>query len=170
MSVVTPARLKPRFQFGRSSHGGARVTHRIAKAQVRWDLTPHRFRDGLTLAPRGDGQLIVSWRCGAGAAFGPKIFEVCPDDLPLCEGCFYPERRQAKLRARTITAQAIAQGILTRQPCEECGNPRSDAHHDDYSKPLRVRWLCRRDHQRWHRAAVASGLDASELFEQEQAS
>ena len=34
--------------------------------------------------------------------------------------------------------------------CEICGNPKVDAHHDDYSRPRDVRWLCRAHHRQHH--------------------
>jgi hypothetical protein len=43
-------------------------------------------------------------------------------------------------------------GTLKRGACELCGSFVVDAHHDDYSKPLTVRWFCRRDHQQLHAA------------------
>jgi hypothetical protein len=55
---------------------------------------------------------------------------------------------------------AITDGSLVRQPCETCGKLASEAHHDDYSKPLDVRWLCRKHHRAWHRehgTALESG-------------
>lgn len=52
--------------------------------------------------------------------------------------------------ASTRVAKAIKRGELTRQPCEVCGDPKVDAHHDDYSKPLDVRWLCRKHHRLHH--------------------
>jgi hypothetical protein len=58
-----------------------------------------------------------------------------------------PERK----RARKQCAYAIKTGKLIRQPCEQCGKPKSEAHHDDYSKPLDVRWLCRPCHGAVHR-------------------
>ena len=36
------------------------------------------------------------------------------------------------------------------RPCEVCGIPTNEKHHDDYLKPLNVRFLCRRDHMRLH--------------------
>jgi hypothetical protein len=47
---------------------------------------------------------------------------------------------------------AILNGKLVRQPCEECYTPNAQAHHDDYTKPLSVRWLCSSHHQRFHKA------------------
>jgi hypothetical protein len=41
---------------------------------------------------------------------------------------------------------AISTGIITSKPCEMCGNEKSEAHHNDYRKPMEVRWLCRKCH------------------------
>lgn len=36
--------------------------------------------------------------------------------------------------------------------CTDCGRKNKlDAHHDDYSKPLEVRWLCRLCHKKAHK-------------------
>lgn len=55
-----------------------------------------------------------------------------------------------KARVRAITRDRINRGKLVRQPCEVCGEIKVDAHHDDYSKPLEVRWLCRLHHRQHH--------------------
>lgn len=47
---------------------------------------------------------------------------------------------------------ALKNGTLEKKQCEVCGAKRVDAHHDDYSKPLDVRWLCRGHHLKFHRA------------------
>jgi len=47
---------------------------------------------------------------------------------------------------------ATKRGELVKQPCEVCGTTQNvHAHHDDYKKPLEVRWLCAKDHVAWHR-------------------
>src|SRR5690349_8591122 len=54
-----------------------------------------------------------------------------------------------KLRARWRVKYAIGTGKLQRGPCEKEGDGckgRIEAHHDDYSKPLDVRWFCQRHH------------------------
>jgi hypothetical protein len=60
----------------------------------------------------------------------------------------HPNRRVA----RTAVDTAIAAGKLTRLPCMVCGNPKSEAHHDDYAKPLDVQWLCTKHHKDFHRS------------------
>ena len=60
------------------------------------------------------------------------------------------ERHPAKRAAHVAVGNALRDGKLTRQPCETCGD-RAQAHHDDYSKPLDVRWLCTTHHAEWHR-------------------
>ncbi len=46
-----------------------------------------------------------------------------------------------------MALNAIQAGRLVRQPCQECGEVRSEAHHEDYSKPLEVIWLCKPHHR-----------------------
>ena len=67
-------------------------------------------------------------------------------------------------RAQNLLEQAIARGVVERKThCEACGatgtmkDGRSaiQAHHDDYNKPLEVRWLCQRCHHEWHKTNEA---------------
>lgn len=60
------------------------------------------------------------------------------------------KRRQAV----SLVNNAIRDGRLQRQPCEVCGDP-AQAHHDDYSKPLDVRWLCTTHHANHHMREAA---------------
>lgn len=53
-------------------------------------------------------------------------------------------------RARWAVRHAVVAGRLVRLPCEVCGEPKSQGHHDDYDKPLDVRWLCRQHHDEHH--------------------
>ncbi len=59
----------------------------------------------------------------------------------------YPE----KARARGILKWRIEKGEIIRLACEICGNPKSQAHHEDYSKPLEVKWLCAKHHMGRHK-------------------
>lgn len=60
-----------------------------------------------------------------------------------------PRVDAAKDRAYKAVYLAIKRGHLVRGPCEHADRTclgRIEAHHDDYSKPLKVRWLCKRHH------------------------
>ena len=57
-------------------------------------------------------------------------------------------RRRAIVRGRV--QNALKSGKLVRRPCEVCGDVRVQAHHDDYTKPLDVRWLCPKHHHEVH--------------------
>ena len=50
--------------------------------------------------------------------------------------------KERKRRARNAVRYALEAGTLEKGPCEVCGDPVTQAHHDDYEKPLTVRWLC----------------------------
>ena len=47
------------------------------------------------------------------------------------------------------TRDAIRRGDLIKEPCEVC-NKKGHAHHDDYTKPLQVRWFCNKHHKLYH--------------------
>lgn len=60
-------------------------------------------------------------------------------------------RNPEKRKAHIMVGNAIRNGKLTKGSCEVCGSSKVEAHHDDYSKPLSVRWLCRTHHAEGHR-------------------
>jgi hypothetical protein len=61
----------------------------------------------------------------------------------------WPEKQRNL--ARQLVNKAIQRGELVRQPCEICGDTDSVAHHDDYSSPLAITWLCVKHHIQRHR-------------------
>ena len=64
-------------------------------------------------------------------------------------------RFPGKVAAKYAVSNAIRDGRLKRLPCEMCGDPNSQAHHDDYRKKLTVRWLCFKHHRAEHGQQVA---------------
>ena len=74
-----------------------------------------------------------------------------PRRCPACKAAWpkSPERLH-KVRAQSAVHIAIKSGHLERRPCEcilswngqACGSVPTHAHHEDYSKPLEVVWLC----------------------------
>ena len=73
-----------------------------------------------------------------------------------CRKCSYKRnvRSQAKYpekaEARRLFALAVKRGEIKRRPCEVCGEPKSHGHHEDYSRPLDVMWLCSTHHAKRH--------------------
>ncbi len=53
-------------------------------------------------------------------------------------------------KAHNAVNNAVRDGRLIKGACEVCGEKRTHAHHDDYSKPLSVKWLCAMHHHRIH--------------------
>jgi hypothetical protein len=85
-----------------------------------------------------------------------------------CRGCQNAYMRQQRARgkwpfiydfkakARAKVKYALKTGRLEKEPCEVCRNLDVQAHHQDYSKPLHVRWLCRVHHRALHSAAKSA--------------
>lgn len=56
----------------------------------------------------------------------------------------------AKRKAQCALNNAVRDGRVIKLSCEVCGDPKSEGHHEDYSKPLEVRWLCNKHHREEH--------------------
>jgi len=64
----------------------------------------------------------------------------------------YRKKYPNKYKARNVVNNAIRDGKLFKGSCEVCSSFQNiHAHHDDYLKPLNVRWLCSAHHSQWHR-------------------
>jgi|SRR5271170_2702211 len=63
------------------------------------------------------------------------------------------EKFPLKRPARKILNYNIEKGYIIRPTiCNKCGKEgKIDAHHEDYSKPLDVQWICKRCHGELHR-------------------
>lgn len=60
-----------------------------------------------------------------------------------------------RIKARDEVRKALLRGDMVRGTCEVEGCDRvGHAHHDDYTKPLAVRWLCRVHHEALHESAA----------------
>lgn len=55
-----------------------------------------------------------------------------------------------KSNARALANQYEKRGKLKKQTCFGCGSPDTQKHHEDYTKPLEVTWLCRACHLDYH--------------------
>jgi hypothetical protein len=57
--------------------------------------------------------------------------------------------------AHVAVSKAIRSGLLVRMPCIRCGKEKTEAHHEDYDKPLEVMWLCTPCHKQRHKELKA---------------
>jgi len=69
----------------------------------------------------------------------------------------WTKKNPLKRLASRMVNNALRDGRLQKGPCEVCGSTyRIHGHHDDYYKPLEVRWLCPKCHCVWHKKIRAS--------------
>lgn len=68
----------------------------------------------------------------------------------------YRAKYPLKNRAHQLVNSLFRSRRIVKQPCRICGNnTKVEAHHDDYSRPLDVEWLCETHHKAWHRVFIA---------------
>lgn len=58
--------------------------------------------------------------------------------------------RRLRAIARSYLKVYVMRGKIKKMPCEKCGENEVHGHHSDYSKPLEVRWLCKKHHLAEH--------------------
>lgn len=80
------------------------------------------------------------------------------------------KKHKPRVAGRTLDLQkeahrqvqwAVRQRLMRiPKKCQCCGGPKSrlEAHHNDYKKPLAVRWLCRSCHRAWHERHVPKNM------------
>ena len=61
----------------------------------------------------------------------------------------WAERNTIKRAAHHIVSNAIRDGRMEKKLCEKCGDE-AVAHHEDYTKPYEVTWLCVKHHNERH--------------------
>jgi hypothetical protein len=60
-------------------------------------------------------------------------------------------RYPIKKYARYLFHKALNNGIIKKHNCKICGSEKSQGHHNNYYKPLRVIWLCALHHTEYHK-------------------
>ena len=60
-----------------------------------------------------------------------------------------PEQKR-KDSCRSFAGVYLRRGKIKRLTCEVCGSDQVIMHHSDYQYPLKITWLCKKHHQKWH--------------------
>lgn len=64
------------------------------------------------------------------------------------------DEQKKKANARAYVKVYLERGKIEKKPCEICDDNKSEAHHEDYNKPLDVKWLCRKHHLELHNKSL----------------
>ncbi len=64
-----------------------------------------------------------------------------------------------KARHRDSYKSALSAGKLQKTPCIHCGAKKVQGHHDDYSKPFDVKWVCFKCHREIEHGQVVTYKD-----------
>jgi len=56
-------------------------------------------------------------------------------------------RNKKKVLCRQKLYYAVKTGKIKKGKCEVCKSKKVQAHHEDYSKPYQVNWLCQKHHK-----------------------
>jgi hypothetical protein len=122
------------------------------------------FRVQIAKLKRGEGR-FCSRNCSADPSnFGTKSHKWTKDEAAVISRLGgmasgghnrievpYRHRHPDRRRAHSAVLRALRKGALVKSPCVDCGtSDRLHAHHEDYTKPLEVIWLCTFCHRARH--------------------
>lgn len=65
------------------------------------------------------------------------------------------KKNKYKRRAHKIARKALLAGRIKKDNCDICNGKETEMHHEDYSKPLDIIWLCKNCHMAKHRKHFA---------------
>lgn len=115
-----------------------------------WKTThPERMKE-LESSSRGRRVLLIRDRMREAYARDPQKVK----DQVKTWGQKNRERMRIAGNAKSVVRRAVASGVLIRPNwCEQCGmeNVQIEGAHEDYARPLDVRWLCKPCHRTWDR-------------------
>lgn len=74
------------------------------------------------------------------------------------------KRNKDKANAYRCVSYHVKAGNIKREACGVCGCEKTQAHHEDYSKPLEIVWLCEKCHKALHRKKREEKRSISELL------
>lgn len=112
-------------------------------------------RDDAAFEPAAHESAALCSKCGRlEAPNGQRYCRACHREYMRTWRKIHPlsEEQRKKDNCRSYAHVYLRLGRLVRRPCEVCGLLDSQMHHDDYSKPLEVRWLCRPCHLKLHKS------------------
>jgi hypothetical protein len=141
--------------MGRGSHGGGR----ISKEEAAWCVS--RYEAGASC-----GELAKEAGCSRQSMWQRLKIRTTmrPQGRSGADNHFHRGGVKADEQAQSAVTHAVTMGRLVNPGvCEACGDGGTmrdgrtnvQGHHDDYNKPLDVRWLCQHCHHDWHKHNTA---------------
>jgi len=70
----------------------------------------------------------------------------------------WTEENRRKWQVNNKVWYALKKGVIQKEPCSTCGEEKVHAHHEDYSKPLKVIWLCPLHHKQKHKKQYETSI------------
>ncbi|WP_428383575.1 hypothetical protein [Nevskia ramosa] len=77
----------------------------------------------------------------------------------------YVKRHPEKRAAHIQLGKAVRDGSVIPQPCQVCGAGNAHGHHENYSRPLDVWWLCPKHHAERHRQLRKKAIRSESAIE-----
>lgn len=61
------------------------------------------------------------------------------------------EHQKKKDIARSYANVYLKRGKIKKESCCICGELKTEMHHNDYNKPLEIKWYCKKCHKQFHK-------------------